>query len=190
MSYYWQKMLFPLLPIAVIVLVVLAVQRLGTLIKYVVPIYAVILLSMTLLASTIVGQPSFDLSLRVIGNQNFLHKSQNTNINKPIEALFENNQFESETAERYVFVTSGNYTLDQMVYQLMSRSITNNIGSESCLPPYYPNGGFYGDNIVRLKDIKTEYCGHKVKIVVSNETIDQAKLYKEEKDLINIDTDF
>jgi len=190
LSYYWQKMLFPLLPVAVIVLVVLAVQKLSELVKHVVPVYAIIVLSMIFLAPTVIGQSSFDLSWKVISNQNFLHKSPNTNIDKSIEVLFNDNQFESEDAERYVFVTSGNFTLDQMVYQLMSRSITNNSGKESCLPPYYPDGGYYGDNMVRLEDVKTEYCGHNVKIVVSNETIDQVKLYKDKKDLINIDTDF
>lgn len=190
MSYYWQKMLFPLLPVAVTVLVVLAAQKLGELVKHVVVVYTIIVLLIILLAPFVLGHSSFDLSLRVIGNQNFLHKTQNSNIDKPLEVLFKNNHFNSDVADRYIFVTSGNYTLDQMVYQLMSRSISDNSETESCLPPYYGNGGFYGNNMVRLESVKSEYCGHKVKIIVSNDTVQEVRRYSGTKDLINIDTDF
>lgn len=192
LSYYWQKMLFPLLLIAVVTLVVLAIQKIHAMNRHVVAVYAAIVIALVLSANSVLGYRPFDLSLRAIGNQPFLHKTQDLAINKPLKNLFENHQFGSEKAERYVFVTSSNFTLDQMVYQLMSRSITNNSMDvdPSCMPPILPNGGFYGDSIVLLKDIPSNYCGHEVKVVVSNQTIEAVKQYKNEADLINIDTDF
>lgn len=191
MSYYWQKMLFPLLPVAISVLVVLAAQKLRTITKHIVPVYAIVVLSMVLLASSVIGHQSFDLSLRVIGNQTFLHKTKDLNLTNSLVTLFENNTFKSETVDRYVFITSPNFTLDQMVYQLMSRSITDSssdvAGNSSCFPTLNANGGFYGENLILLKDIESEYCGHKVKIIVSNETINDVKTYKPEAELINID---
>lgn len=190
LSYYWQKIEFPLLVMTIPLALVIITRSIQDISKNVITTYVAVIILISFSIPNIIGIRSFNLSLRSLGNQSYLHKSRELNITKPIKSLFEKNKFKSNTAPRYIFVTSPNFTLDQMVYQLMSESISSNHNDavvSKCFPPINPSAGYVGNNAVLLKSVPDIYCGHKVWIVVSSSTINDTRKYIKSKQTINID---
>jgi hypothetical protein len=174
-SYYWQKIEFPILLMSIPIIIVLFIDKIQKFSNNVIASYLIVVILLIFSIPNVFGLRTFDMSLRSIGNQEYLHKTRDLNITKPIEQLFEKNTFKSTTAHRYVFATSSNYTLDQMVYQIMSESIsrsraTSASDTKPCFPQIVPSGGYVNTNAYLLRSLPSHYCGHKVQIVVSNNT--------------------
>ena len=188
-SYYWQKMGMPLLLMATPIAITYITARIQEYSKGVLTTYCAVIVLVILSVHSIFGVRTPSLALKSIANQSYLHKPKDLDITKPIVNLFEKNNFRSEAADRYIFVTSSNYTLDQMVYQLMSESIVSThaaVVANRCFPSVLANGGYVGDNMSLLESVPSEYCGHKVKIIVSNDTINQVRGFVSQDQIINI----
>lgn len=189
LSYYWQKIEMPLLLMTIPIAIISIVARVHSYSRSILASYGVVVILMILSIPSVFGSRVPSMALKSIANQDYLHKSKDTDITKPIAYMFEKNNFRSEDAVRYVFATSSNYTLDQMVYQLMSESIvaTHAItGASKCFPAVVTNGGYVGDNVGLLSTMPQEYCGHKVKVVVSDDTVGQVSEYVDQERIINI----
>lgn len=190
LSYYWQKIQFPLLLISIPLAIVVLIRLTQKFSNNVIAPYVLILILLVLSIPNVFGGRSFGLAMRSVSDQQYLHKTKDLNITKPIKNLFETNKFQSTTAVRYIFATSSNYVLDQMVYQLMSQAVDGSSALKrnmDCFPPINGNGGYVGDNAKLLTGIPDEYCGHKVVVVVSNNTINDVKKYLSGKLVISID---
>lgn len=187
-SYYFIKMMMPIVLVVVPFLVVEFVSiteknKIGKLFPY------AVLILLALSINNVIGTRIISLTGKSILNQTYLHKTSELSRAKQLSNIFSNNKFNSY-GYVYAYNVDSDTTLDQMVYQLISASIYNRDNDiyETCA--VRPSGGYYGGDSYQLGILSKNYaqngCIERLKIIVSVETYAAAKQYVSDKNIILI----